>query len=135
VATFYIRLYNSSDIHLCNYCTGEFSTDLTTKNLRFIRFPRVHEIEFVRRVAVILHIWAMRNIIRYLAILSYRAPSSRQSHQTLKPRSIVSPIGLGSFNQSRYTSAVGVPSVEPSVSLGVVLFFSASPKHPSRRYH
>jgi hypothetical protein len=43
---------------------------------------------------------------------------------------IVSPIGLDSFNQSRYTSAVGVPSVEPSVSLGAVYFFSASPIIP-----
>ena len=68
--TFSIRFYSSSEIHLCNYCTGEFSTDLITENLRFIWFPGVHEIEFVRRFAIILQIWAMRSVIRYSAILS-----------------------------------------------------------------
>jgi hypothetical protein len=70
VATFSSRFYGSSEIHSCYYCTGEFSTGLTTEDLRFIRFPGVHEIEFMRRAAVILQIWAMRSIIRYFAILS-----------------------------------------------------------------
>ena len=67
---FSIQSYGSSDIHLCIFCTGEFSTDLFTEDLRFIWFPGVHEIEFVRRFAVILQIWAMRSDIRYSAILS-----------------------------------------------------------------
>jgi hypothetical protein len=69
VVTFSIRFLGSSKIHLCRYCTGKFSIDLYTEDLRFIWFPGVHDIEFVRRIDVILQIW-VRSIIRYFAILS-----------------------------------------------------------------
>jgi hypothetical protein len=72
VATFSIRFYCSSGIHLYNYCTGEFNTDMFTEGLRFIWCHGVNEIEFVRRIAVILEIWAMRSISYGIYLRFYR---------------------------------------------------------------